>query len=140
MTSISIQSLAIILMVAHVIADIFMGRVLFRQYGLFAVKFDDLGVENRLSQDIKNFRRTLFTLSVIVFAGNIVPVVVDAITVFSDNALHRNPEVPLISIIYAVSNALVAIISAYLIFTLYRIAKASNDPNELVEKTLESRQ
>lgn len=134
--TISIETLALILMFAHSASAIYMSFVLRRQYGLFKVNYDDLGIDQKLAADIKGFRVTMFVLSCIVFAGNIIPIVIDGITVFTENSLHRNPHVPLISLMYAVSNALTALISAYLIYTLYRIAKGSTDPNELIEKDI----
>lgn len=134
--TISIETLALILMIAHSASAVFMARVLLRQWGLFKIRYDDLGIEQNLIRDIKGFRITLFVLSCIVFAGNIIPIVIDGITLFGGNSLHRNPTVPLISLMYAVSNALTALISAYLIYTLYRIAKGSDDPNELIEKDI----
>lgn len=137
--TISIQVLALILMLVHIVSDIFMARVLYRQWGLFKVNYDDFGIAESELRDIKRFRVTLFTLSCIVFAGNVVPIIIDTITVLTDNSLHRNADVPIISLAYAVSNALTALISAYLIFTLYRIAKGSDNPNELLEKDIASR-
>lgn len=134
--TISIETLALILMIAHSASAVFMTRVLYRQWGLFKIKYDDLDIEKSITHDIKRFRLTLFVLSCIVFAGNIIPIVIDGITLFGDNSLHRNPTVPLISLLYAVSNALTALISAYLIYTLYRIAKGTDDPNELIEKDI----
>lgn len=137
--TITIQALAAILMVGHLASDAFMAMVLKRQWGLFKVRYDELGVGEALTRDIKRFRVTLFILSCIVFAGNTIPIIIDGITLFGDNALHRNPHVPLISLLYAVSNALTALISAYLIYTLYRIAKGSDDQNALIEKDITSR-
>lgn len=137
--TISIETLAFILMIAHSGSAVFMTRVLIRQYGLFKVRYDDLGIEKSLTNDIKRFRLTMFVLSCIVFAGNIIPIVIDGITLFGDNSLHRNPTVPLISLLYAVSNALTALISAYLIYTLYRLAKGSVDQNDLIEKDIANR-
>lgn len=137
--TISIETLALILMLAHLASDVFMARVLYRQWGLFKITYDDYGIPQNITRDIKRFRMTLFVLSCIVFAGNTVPIIIDAVTFFASNPLNRNPTVPLISLLYAVSNALTALISAYLIFTLYRIAKGTDDPNELVEKDIVNR-
>lgn len=136
--TISIETLALILMLAHLAAAIFMARVLHRQWGLFKIPYDT-SIEPKLVKELKRFRAILFSLSVIVFAGNIIPILIDGVTFFYHNPLDRNPTVPVISLAYAVSNALTALISAYLIFTLYRIAKGSNDPNELVEKDIVNR-
>jgi hypothetical protein len=140
--TISIQTLAIILIFAHIGSDSFMAVVLKRQYRLFsrAITNDDNLYRDDDIKKIKNFRFRLFLLSSVIFAGNTIPIIIDGITIFGHNSLHRNPHVPLISLAYAVSNAVTALVSAYLISTLYHIAQSANDPDELIEKNVTDRQ
>jgi hypothetical protein len=137
--TIDIQTLATILIIMHSGSAVFMGFVLKRQYKLFShdITLDDTRYEAGDINRIKRFRLGLFLLSSVVLLGNVVPIVIDLITILGDNAVNRAPQVHTVSILYAVSNALTALISAYLISTLYRIAKGVNDPNELVQKDLQ---
>jgi hypothetical protein len=139
--TISIQTLAAILILAHIGSGIFMTVVISKQYRLFSrsITPDDALYQDNDIKKIKNFRLRLFLLSGVILGGNTIPILIDGITIFSHNALHRNPHVPLISIAYAASNALTALVSAYLINTLYRIAQSANDPDELIEKNISDR-
>lgn len=136
--TIDIQTLATILIVMHSGSAVFMGFVLKRQYRLFShdITLDDTKYEAGDIHRIKRFRLGLFSLSAVVLLGNVVPIVIDGLTIISDNAGSRPAHVHTISILYAVSNAMTALISAYLISTLYRIAKGANDPDELIQKDL----
>lgn len=136
--TIPIQELAAGLMILHIGSDCFMVAVLRRQHGLFSqpITLHDDRYEESDIRKIKNFRLRLFTLSLVILAGNTIPILIDGLTLFSNNT-GRPHTVHAISILYAVSNALTAIISAYLISTLYRIARGANDPNELVEREVQ---
>lgn len=139
--SVNIQTLAIILVIMHIISDIFMLWVLRRQYGLFKRPITErMGYTTKTVTQIKQIRVVLFALSLLIFAGNIIPIFIDGITILHDNPLHRPAHIPLVSLLYAFSTALVALISAYLIKTLYRIAAASDDPDELLERDIANRE
>lgn len=136
--TINIATLAWILVACHTGSVIFMSFVLRRQFKLFShdVTYNDTRFEPVDIKRIKRFRMGLFLLSCVVLLGNAVPIAIDLITIFGGNAVNRPAHVHTISILYAVSNALTALISAYLISTLYRIARGVNDPNALIEKDL----
>lgn len=136
--TINIATLAWILIVLHSGSVIFMTFVLRRQYKLFShdVTYNDARFEPIDIKRIKRFRLGLFLLSCVVLLGNVVPIAIDAVTIFGGNSVNRPTHVHTISLLYAVSNALTALISAYLISTLYRIARGVNDPNALIEKDL----
>jgi len=82
-----------------------------------------LPVEN----EIRHFRWVLFLLSVAILIGNIIPIFVDTLTILFNNPTGRPPQVRPISVMYALSNALTALISAYLIHTLYKLAADTKD-------------
>lgn len=140
--TINISTLAWILIVCHSGSVIFMTFVLRRQYTLFShdITYDDARFEQKDIGRIKRFRLGLFLLSCVVLLGNVVPIAIDAITILGDNSVGRPTHVHTISILYAVSNALTALISAYLISTLYRIARGVHDPEVLIEKDLNRNQ
>lgn len=134
--TIDIETLAWIVIALHSGSVLFMTFVLRRQYKLFSydVTYDDSRFEEADIRRIKHFRMGLFLLSCVVLGGNVVPIAIDLLTIFGGNAVNRLSQVHTISILYAISNALTALISAYLISTLYKIARGVNDPNLLVEK------
>jgi hypothetical protein len=111
----SIQALALILLIGHLISVAFIFTVLRKQYALLKLPID---------KHLRTFRRVLFILSAAIFLGNFIPIAIDALTLFVDTG--RPPSVRVVSIMYAVSNMVVAVTSSILVWLLYRIA-ASDD-------------
>lgn len=107
-----IQTLASILVTLHIVSGIFIGMVLKRQWGLFKHAIED---------GLSAYRKVFFTLSLIIFLGNLNPIVIDVKTILTGPG-GRPAHVSAISISYAVSNALVAVISSFLVYMLYRMA------------------
>jgi hypothetical protein len=122
----SIHILAAILLAAHLGSGFYIGNVLRKQFQLLRLPID---------AQLKSFRLVLLLLSITIFVGNFIPILVDAPTALGQT-LGRPEHVKIISILYAVSNALTQLISAYMIHTLYRLAAA--DPEEQGERTEEA--
>jgi cytochrome b561 len=121
---ISIQLIAVFLLIARLVSVSFILIVLRLQWRLFGTKIDFGLVPNLTSFEKKQVylaRKVLFILAVAVFLGNMVPIVIDSITIFNDN-LGRPSQLQAISVAYATSNALTAMCSAILVWALYRIA------------------
>lgn len=108
----SIEQLAAILLLLHFVSGIFIALVIKRQWGLFKQTIDNT---------LLNYRKVLFVLSIVIFVGNLNPIFIDAVTILGSGG-GRPENVKAISISYAVSNAVVALISAVLIFILYKMA------------------
>lgn len=123
---ISIKILAMLLLVFRIASDVFIFSVLRKQWALLKVKIDP---------ELRNFRRVLFYLSLAVFLGNIIPIIIDGLTVVYGN-MNRPQHVAPISILYALSNASTALISAFLIWLLYRLASNTHDITEYTEQHL----
>lgn len=113
--SIPIIEFAIILLVGHLVAACFILTVLLRQARLLRVPIE---------RYYHNFRIGLFALSCIIFLGNMVPIAIDGITLFTTT--QRPDRLYTISIVYAMSNVLTALTSAITIWLLYRISANSN--------------
>lgn len=124
----SIKVLAAILIALHILSDVFIGTVLKKQYELLSVKID---------RELRSFRMVLFFLSVAIFAGNVIPIVIDGLTIFYHT--NRPAHVPPISVAYAASTALVALISAVLIWFLYRLAANTKEMTDYTEHALQDR-
>lgn len=123
--TVSIQSLALILALLHIGSVFFISFVIRRQLGLFKIETPEY---------LKHFRRVLFTLSVIILIGNIIPIVVDLLTLFVETG--RPHQLRVVSVLYALSNAITALVSAYLIWRLYRLAADTKEMTDFTAKTL----
>lgn len=121
---ISIQIIATILLLARLISVFFILRVLLLQFRLFGTKIDFTLVPNLTKMQRRHvylMRRILFGLSVVILLGNIVPIIIDTITITA-NTLGRPAELRPISVMYAFSNAITAMVSAIMIWVLYQVA------------------
>lgn len=107
-----IKLLASILITGHIISAIFTSIVINRQRNLFRIKVDP---------DIQKVRRVLFGMSITVFIGNLIPILVDAGTLVG-SITRSSHHVNAVGILYSVSNVVTAVVSAILIWTLYRLA------------------
>lgn len=104
-----INSISAVLFVLHLIASGFMLSVIRKQLGLFKKYIDP---------ELRSFRLVLFLLSTSIFIGNFIPLTIDFI-----NAVGKSPdEVPFGRVLYITTNAIVAVISAGLIWSMYRMA------------------
>lgn len=124
---ISIKILAIVLLAMHAGSAAYIFNVLRKQASLLRLPIDTY---------LKHFRIVLFALSLAIFLGNIIPIFIDGVTLFVD--IGRTPSVRPISVLYAVSNALTALVSAYLIHMLYRLAANEKDITDYTQTTLEA--
>lgn len=129
----SIQVLATILLFARVGSQYYIYKVLKQQHALLKAPLNPVLMP--ISKTLIRFRRVLFGLSIVIFLGNIVPMIIDIISMLGIDQ-GRPANVRPISLAYAFSNALVAFVSSYLIHTLYRLAAADSDITaELIAKT-----
>lgn len=122
---ISIQILAFILLIAHLISVGFIASVLYKQSKQFGKEIDFSLLPNLSKFEKRNIyrmRRVLFALALIILLGNLAPIVIDWITLISNNAIGRTPNIRPISIMYACSNAITAMLSAFMIWVLYKLA------------------
>jgi hypothetical protein len=110
---ISLQMVAAFLLLARIASDVYIYGVLKKQYELLKLP---------IHPALKQFRLVLFLLSIGIFIGNIIPIAIDGITVLGALDLGRPSALRTISVLYTGSNALTALLSAYLIHTLYRLA------------------
>lgn len=127
---ISLQIIAAFLLLARVGSDIYIGIVLKKQWRLLRSPIKNAAqYPLTYMKKLRRFRMVLFTLSIVIFFSNVVPIVIDLITVIGIDQGRPN-ALRTISIMYATSNALGAFFSAYLINTLYRLAAQEDDITE----------
>lgn len=132
---ISIQIIAFILLVARLISVAFIVSVIIKQVKVFGkpIDFSIAPYLNKLQRkNVYRVRRVLFILAVIIMVGNMVPILIDYVTLVTDNAVGRTANVKPISVAYAFSNALTAMFSAVMIWALYKLASlgTSSDDNK----------
>lgn len=108
----NIRTLAWWLLLGQISSVIFMSLVLIRQVKLLVINAKD---------GLGGIRWLLFMLALVVTLGNIVPVVVDTGTVLGVITRSTNNINP-VGLFYSVSNTGTALLSALLIWLLYRMA------------------
>lgn len=132
----NIQLLAFLLLVGRLISDAFIVVVLLKQW-----KIRKIPTHPRLA----NIRRVLTLLAVLVFIGNIYPLLLDAFTLFYPGVRTSQSE-NLAGVFYSLDNNLTFMFASVLIWALYKISDvaievgeliASNPPKEVVLKTKE---
>lgn len=112
-----IKTLAALMLIGHLIAVIFGTIVLKRQNSLF---------KRPIRQSAKRNRHLLFALSLVLMAGNIIPVGIDLLTLVV--TLPRPVTVSWLSVLYAISNAyLVAAASSLIMWLIYKDAERSHN-------------
>lgn len=123
-----INSISMILFILHLAASLFMLSVIKKQLGLFKKYIDP---------ELRSFRLILFLLSTTIFVGNFVPLIIDFL-----NAINDAPEdVPFGRILYISANAIIAVVSSGLIWSMYRqAAKTAVLVEEEKAEILKSRQ
>lgn len=121
--SLPIETIALFLLLARLGSAFFITKVLINQAKLLNAPIEDRLYPIRGS--LKRFRLILFILSLAILAGNLVPITIDLVTLFFETS--RPAILKPLSIAYATSNALTSLVSAYLIYTLYRISKSERE-------------
>lgn len=107
-----IKTYATILLVIRIVSMILIGVVLYKQLMLFKRPID---------KEITHYRRLLFFLALAIFLGNIIPALIDILTIFGD--LERSARiVKPISVIYTMDAAGTSVLSSLMIFAIYRNA------------------
>ena len=102
-----------------------MSVVIRKQWALFKLPID---------HSILRFRRTLFFLTLAIFIGNIIPAVIDLLTLFDLTTRPLTVQLP--SVLYSFDNSITALLSSYLIWRLYRLAADERAITDFTEKSL----
>lgn len=108
-----IKTVALILLLGRIVSASFMVLVVRRQRALSKLPIDP---------ELLPFRKTLNHLSLAILIGNIIPIVIDILTIAATNSLEREDSPSVTGVTYAFSNCITSAVSAYLIWTLYKQA------------------
>lgn len=108
-----VRTLAWYLLLAQVGTVFFLFLVLIRQLSLFRL---------RVQRELMWVRRTLFALALVIFIGNVYPMVISAATVLGlvTRSTHR---VNALGVSYSSDNTLTLFFSALLIWITYKMAE-----------------
>ena len=109
----NIKIIAAILLIERLISAGFIIAVIRRQGRLLRV---------RVPEQLERFRQVLFGLSLVIFVGNFIPILIDTLTLFAN--LQGRPNPSAIGIAYALSNATTAVLSSVLVWVIYRLARS----------------
>lgn len=109
-----IHTLAIVLLTGHLAAIFFMALVMIRQSYIMR--------KLHPQPSLVGIRVLLLALSITVTIGNLISVGVDALTIF-DLVERSTSTINPIGLVYSGANMSVALISALIIWLLYRMAK-----------------
>lgn len=117
-----IQLLAILLLIGRLISEGFIIAVLRKQW-----KIRNSPIHPRL----KNLRKVLTLLAILVFIGNLYPLGLDLVTLF-DATVRTTRDVNIVGVIYALDNNLTFMFAAILIWTLYKLSDVVIEVAELI--------
>lgn len=109
--------------IKHIAAILLLGRLVSVFFMAFVVKRQRALLKLPIDPSLAPFRRTLNRLSIAVLIGNVIPIILDASTILSANALEREDTPSTIGVMYAFSNCITSALSAYLIWKLYKQAE-----------------
>lgn len=120
-----VKILAGLLLTGRLITLWYLSKVLKIQVSLLRMPLDDPAVWD--------FRRTLHYMTIVVALGNVVPIIIDVVTIIG-------PSRPFwLGVMYAVSNVITAIFAAVLIHKMYRLAGQTKEVNDLERKFIEEK-
>lgn len=127
---VSIQLIAIFLLIIRILSCVYIFQVIRKQWQLLRVPIKHAErMPVRYVRQLTRFRALLFFLSTVILVGNVIPVVIDFVTIAGADT-GRPIGLENISIIYAFSNALTSLASSITISQLYRLAAQDEDITE----------
>lgn len=117
-----IQKLAFLLLIGRLISDGFIIFVLRKQWRIR---------KTRTHPRLMSIRRVLTLLALLVFIGNIYPLILDAATLFYPG-IRTSQTVNLAGAFYAISTNLTFMFASILIWTLYKLSDVVIEVAELI--------
>lgn len=103
----------------HVYAAILLGlRLASVVLILFVIKKQWALFKRPIAKRAASMRKTLFLISIAILLGNIIPALIDVLTIHGSIA-GRPAEVSTTSVLYSFNNSVVAILSSFFMWVLY---------------------
>lgn len=117
-----IQLLAAILLVGRLISEGFIIAVMRKQWRIRKTK---------THPRLMTIRKVLTLLAILVFIGNIYPLLLDAYTLY-DAQVRTSQNVNLVGVFYSLDNNLTFMFASILIWTLYKLSDVVIEVAELI--------
>lgn len=117
-----IKLLAFILLIGRLVSEFFITSVIRRQW-----KIRKTQTHPRIMQ----MRRVLALLAVLVFIGNLYPLMLDAYTLFHPG-IRTSQTINAVGVAYSLDNNLTFVFASILIWTLYKLADVVIEVAELI--------
>lgn len=124
---IELEYIALALLIVRVVAVYFIMKVLKTQRYL---------MRHPIDEEITGYRKTLYYLTIGLLGSNIIPILFDIFIIFKESGLLENMSSTPILILYTVSNALAALLAAYLISKIYSQAVLVDETHKKSDHTL----
>jgi ethanolamine transporter EutH len=121
-----IKVYAALLLVLRMVSLFFMGSVIKRQLQLFRLYID---------KEIRMYRRILFVLAIAIFVGNLIPGLIDILTITGE-LTRSSKTINGVSLVYSGAWAITSLLSAILIWWLYRMSHTVDRSHDESEHTL----
>jgi hypothetical protein len=115
MTIEHISEIATILLALRLITIFYIVRVIVKQIELFKYHIDT---------GLVRFRKTMLALSIVFLLGNIIPILMDSYYAFFEKVFDTNDWV---IVVYAISNTLMSLAAAVVLWMIYKIAAKDID-------------
>ena len=120
-----------VLLIIRLISMGLLVSVIKKQLKLFKLPVEDETLLDTIR--IQHFRSTLFIMAFIIFIGNLIPAILDVLTIFMNHLIQTNTAY----FIYTIVNNITALASSYLIWKLYRIANNEKAKTDKIQLDLE---
>lgn len=117
-----IQLLATLLLIGRLISEGFIIAVLRKQWRIR---------KSPIHPRLRNLRKVLTLLAVLVFLGNLYPLMLDFYTLI-DSGVRTSQTVNLVGVFYSLDNNLTFMFASILIWTLYKLSDVVIEVAELI--------
>lgn len=127
------EVVAFILLVLRIAGSVFLFQVLKKQIELLRrpIKADPSQYNEDDVMNVWNFRRNLHYITIALFVGNFIPIVLDSLVVLQGLGFLENVRTSPVIIVYAVSNAVTMLLAAILINSIYKLAIHTEEVTDL---------
>lgn len=123
-----LQTYITILLVVAAISMFYIFRVVKKQLNLFKRKAE--------TPRIRNFRRKLFAISLVIIIMGLIPITINILSLFNDGT-GRPKQVPTLSLIYSAGVHIQSLLLSYILWRIYRLADEQEEiVDQLTEKHL----
>lgn len=128
-----IELAAVIFLGLRIAATTFLWKVLKVQIDLLRrpIKLDPEMYDEQDIKDVWNFRKTLHYITIALYVGNFIPIVLDSFVILQSVGLLDGYRTTPVLVVYAASNAITMLLATILIFNIYRLATQTKEVTDL---------